>query len=143
MITETQVGKAFHLALLLTGNVEAAERAVSDSITESVCNVTGDQLLIATAKHAIQLRDHFLPEAEALSSLPLELQRLFLLSTVCRDCFVLRMLMGFTEETSSGILNLRGGEIDEALCLALNDLSRFACVEGVAVSTPMRRHSIR
>ncbi len=86
MITEKQVGKAFHLALLLTGNVEAAEPAVSDAIAASVCDLTGDQLLIVTAKHAIQLRDDFLPEAEALSTLPRELQRLFLLSTVCRDC---------------------------------------------------------
>jgi hypothetical protein len=126
MITEIHVGKAFHVALLLTGSIEAAERAVSDSIATSGCGVTGDQLLIATAQDLIQLRDQFLPRAEALSSLPIELQRLFLLSTVCRYSFVLRMLLGLTVETSSKILNLRGDEIDEALCLALNDLSCLA-----------------
>jgi hypothetical protein len=60
------------------------------------------------------------------SSLSPELQRLFLLSFVGRDCFVLRMLMGLTLEMSSEILNVDRDEVDEALCRTLIDLPGLA-----------------
>ena len=91
---------------MLTGTIEAAEQAVSEAIATLGCGVAVDELLVATAKCAVQLRDGCLPRAEIPSSLPPELQRLFLLSSVGRKCFVLRILMGLTLEMTSGILNL-------------------------------------
>lgn len=132
MIADINVGEAFHVAQLLTGNMQAAERAVSDAIATSDCGVTEEQLLLASAKYAIQLSDRISPMAEVSSSLPLELQRLFLLSRVCRDCFVLRILMGLNAEMSSRVLNLPREEMDEGLCLALSELSRFARTESGA-----------
>src|SRR5258708_3024538 len=107
---------------MLTGTIEAAEQAVSEAIATSGCGVAVDELSVGTAKCAIQIRDGCLPRAEIPSSLPPELQRLFLLSSVGRKCFVLRMLMGLSLETSSGILHLHRDEVDEALCRALSDL---------------------
>ena len=58
--------------------------------------------LVATAKCAIEIPDDCLLGPEIPSSLPAELRRLFLLSSVGRKCFVLRILMGLTSEMTSG-----------------------------------------
>ena len=125
---EIQVRDAVLAALMLTGSIEAAEQAVSEAIASLGCGVAVEELLVATAKCAVQLRDGCLPRMEIPSRLPPELQRLFLLSSVDRKCFVLRILMGLTLETSSGILSLHRDEVDEALCRALNDLPGLAGV---------------
>ena len=126
MATGIDIDRAFLAALMLTGNAEAAEGAVSAAIATSECEV--NELLINTAKCANQLCDESLPGPEISFSLPPELQRLFLLSSVGRKCFVLRILMGLTPETSSEILNLRRDEVDEALCRALSDLPGLAAI---------------
>jgi hypothetical protein len=124
---EIDVRRAFLAALLLTGSAEAAESALSDAIATSECDV--NELLVATAKCAIklpiQLPDRCLPRPE-ISSLPSELQRLFLLSPIGRKCFVLRILMGLTREVSYGLLDLQCDEVDQALCRALSDLPSLA-----------------
>lgn len=89
---EIQVRDSFLAALMLTGTNAAAEQAVSAAIATLGCGVAVDELLIATAKCAIQIPDGCLPGPEIASSLPAELQRLFLLSSVGRKCFVLRSL---------------------------------------------------
>ena len=74
---ELYVRDAFLGALMLTGNIEAAEHAVLDAITTSECGVAMDKLLVTTAKFAIQVHDECPVQAELLSSnLPVELQRL-------------------------------------------------------------------
>jgi hypothetical protein len=129
MAAEIDVRGAFLAALMLTGTIEAAGLAVSEAIATSGGGVALDELLVATAKCAIQIRHESLLRAEIPSSLPIELQRLFMLSPVGRKCFVLRTLMGLTLEMSSGILNLHRDEADEALCRALSDLPRLAGVQ--------------
>ena len=84
--------------LLLTGTIETAEQAVSEAIATSGCGVAVDELLVETAKCAIQIDDVGFPQAKIPSGLPPELRRLFLLSSIDRQCFVLRMLMGLTLE---------------------------------------------
>ena len=111
---------------MLTGTIEAAEQAVSDAIARSRCGVAVEELLVATAKCAVQLRDGFCPGVGIPSILPPELRRLFSLSSVDRQCFVLRMLMGLTQQVTSGILILHKDEVDQALCRAVRDLSRGA-----------------
>jgi len=123
---EIQVRDAFLAALMLTGTIEAAEQSVSGAIATLGWGVAVDELLVATAKCAIQIPDGCLQGPEIPSSLPAELRRLFLLSSVGRKCFVLRILMGLTLEVTSGILNLPEDEVDEALCRALSDLPGLA-----------------
>ncbi len=91
---ELHLRDAFLAALMLTGAIGAAEPAVSEAIATSGCDFAMDEMLVATAKCAIQIGDEGSPRAEIPSSLPFELQRLFLLSSIGRKCLVLRMLMG-------------------------------------------------
>jgi len=116
--------EAFRSALVLTGSIEAAERAVADGISTLGSDLAGDTLLVETARSAIQRRAVYSDQSEALSILPPELQGLFRLSPIGRDCFVLRVLMGLTSEVSAGIMNLSKDETDEALYCALLDLPR-------------------
>ena len=120
---EIQVRDAFLAALMLTGTIEAAEQGVLDAVATSGCGVAVEDLLVATAKCAVQVCSVGIP-----SILPPELRRLFSLSPVDRRCFVLRMLMGLTPEVTSGILNLHRDEVDEALCRAVRYLPRLAGV---------------
>ena len=134
MTVENYVRDAFLAALMLTGTFERAEQAVSDAIATSGCGGDVTELLVATAKCAMtQLQDECLRQAEIPASLPSELQRLFLLPWVSRTCFVLRMLLGFTAEISSEILNLGRDEVDEALCIALSDLPRLAGIQSALI----------
>ena len=131
---DARVRDAFLAALMLTGAAEAAELAVSEAIATSGCPFAVNELLVRTTKCAIQLRNECLPPAEIPSSLPPELQRLFLLSSTGRDCFVLRMLMGLSPEMTSEILNLHRDEVDEALCRALRDLPGLAGIQSAMAS---------
>ena len=119
---EIHVRESFLAALMLTGTIEAAEQSVSGAIATLGCGAAVDELLVATAKCALQIPDGCLPGTEIPSSLPAELRRLFLLSSVGRKCFVLRILMGLSVEVTSGFLNLQKDKVDEALCRALSDL---------------------
>ena len=118
---ESGVRRAFVAALILTENAVAAEAAVMDAIATSGCEIY--ELLVATAKCAIQIRHHCSPRPKIFFSLPPELQGLLLLPLIARRCFVSRVLIEFTRETTSGILDLRRDEVDDALCQALSDLS--------------------
>jgi hypothetical protein len=118
--------KAFWIALLLTGSIEAAEAAVLDGIAAlELDHISGDSLLLAAAKSAIQRHTEFLEQSEGLSILPVGLRRLFLLDPNYRECFVLRVLIGMTPELCSRILHLSIHEVDDALCAALQELPRI------------------
>jgi len=118
--------KAFWIALLLTGSFEAAEAAVLDGIAVlEPDHISGDNLLLATAKSAIQRCTEFLEQSGGLSLLPLELRRLFRLAPNHRECFALRILIGLTSELCSGILHLSINEVDDALYTALRELPRI------------------
>jgi hypothetical protein len=127
---EVQVRDAFFAALMLTGTIEAAEQAVSGAIATSRCGVAVEELLVDTAKCAVLLRDGCSPGVGIPSTLPPKLRRLFSLSSVDRQCFVLRMLMGLTPDVTSGILNLNRDKVDEALCRAVRHLPRNEQISG-------------
>ncbi len=127
MIGESEMVKAlpnaFWVALLLTGTIEAAEAAVLDGIAAiELDRISGNSLLLATAKSAILRRIEIPEQSEGLSILPLELRRLFLLAPNDRDCFVLRALIGLPPELCSGILSLSIHEVESALYTALQEL---------------------
>ncbi len=118
---------AFCMALLLTENVEAAEAAVLDGIdAQELDRISGDSLLLATAKSAVRRRIEIPKQSEGLSFLPFELRRLLLLAPNYRDCFVLWALIGLNAELCSGILHLSIHEVENALYTALQELP---CIE--------------
>jgi hypothetical protein len=129
--------EAFRGAFLLTGSTEVAENAVLDGIAASEFDNLGDDVfLVETVKSAIQRRADFPYQAEqAPSSLPWELQRLFLLAPISRDSFVLRILLGIPLATCSAVLHLAIRETEDALCAALQELPRL---EAYSSSTTWR-----
>ena len=120
--------EAFRAALLLTASAEAAEHAVLGGIAASEFGHIADGvLLVETVKMVIQQREDFPSQPEPTRSrLPRELQRLFLLAPISRDCFMLRVLLGIPIGTCSRILRLGIEEIEEVLCTALQELPLLA-----------------
>ena len=115
--------QAFVAGLLLAGSLDAAEAAVLDGIAalepDGPC---GDTLVEQTAMSSIRLRAEFPERSEGVSILPLELKRLLLLAPICRDCFILQVLIGLTPATCSGILHISQQEREDALHMALQNL---------------------
>jgi hypothetical protein len=64
---ESGIRRAFVAALILTENAVAAEAAVMDAIATSGCEIY--ELLVATAKCAIQMRHHCSPRPKIFFSL--------------------------------------------------------------------------
>jgi hypothetical protein len=132
MIGKTEVSKAldgaFRAALMLTGSMQAAEHAVFNGIAATECySAEDDALLLETVKAAIQRRPNSLHQSQEPpdAHLPLELRRLFLLTPISRDCFVLRILLGLAVGTCSRILHRGVEEIEDVLCAALQALPRL------------------
>jgi hypothetical protein len=129
MIDRNEISKAldgaFRAALMLTGSTLAAEHAVLDGIAATEFDsIVGDVFLLETVKAAIQRRSESPHQSEHPPSyFPLELRRLFLLEPISRDCFVLRIFLGLTPRTCSGIPQLTIEEAHQALCAALEALS--------------------
>lgn len=123
MTVEMEMGEAFYesfrAALVLTGRMESAERAVADAIAAVGSDLSANTLLVETARSALQ---HTNRSNESSSVLPLELQALFRLRPTGRHCFILRVLMGFDLELCSAILKLSRPDVEEALCQSLLDL---------------------
>ena len=111
--------ESFRAALVLTGSVEVAERAVTDALVAVGANFSARSLLIETARLALQPG----PLAgESSSMLPVELQALARLLPVRRYSFVLRLLVGLDLEACCQILRLSRDEVEEALWKSLLDL---------------------
>jgi hypothetical protein len=135
---EPNVGAAFISALMLTCSFDAAERAVTDAIAMSGPDVNQAELVLASAKCAIDLCN-YADQADTRVRLPADLGRLFLLSPGRRKCFVLRMLLRLSAEASAGMMGLRKSEFDEELWQALQDLTFGTDVQ----SCPQCRGSAR
>ncbi len=124
MKTDETLREAFSAALVLTGAIEAAECAVTHAAASLGPDLTREALRIETARAAVQQRKNFPQPAELPSTIPLELRALSLLSPACRDCFVLRVLMGLDSQVCSGILALSRDGVEEALQQSLRDFPR-------------------
>ena len=111
--------KAFHVALILTGGVARAERAIANAIERSGLDLSAEALLVDTVRWAVRQR-------EWRDELPLtiqpDLRALSLLSPDARNCFVVRILMGFDSETCSGVLDMPVDDVENALRRSLLEL---------------------
>jgi hypothetical protein len=124
MATDTFPGAvhiAFRAALLLGGTTKTAEAAVMDGIC--ACEELSQAgLLIEAVRFTIRQRMKS-PDAR-----PPELRRLFLLQPLLRDCFVLRILAGFSREACAALLDVSITELEDALGDALNQLPHLHCL---------------
>src|ERR1700674_3237831 len=109
MIGKNEVSKAldraFRAAFMLTGSMQTAEHAVLNGIAATECYSGGDDTFpFETVEVAIPRRPDSLHQTQQPPAhLPLELRRLFLLTPISRDCFVLRIPLGIAEGTSPGV----------------------------------------
>ena len=134
MIGKNEASKAldaaFRAAFMLTGSMQAAEHAVLDGIAATeVGSIVDDVFILETVRAAIQRHPDSLHQSQQPPAhLPLELRRLFLLTPISRECFVLRILLGIAVGTCSRILHRSVEEIEDVLCAALQELPRLeAC----------------
>ena len=124
--------EAFVAGLLLAGSLDAAEAAVLDGIVTLEPGVPCcDTLLEQTARSSIRRRAEFPERSEGALILPLELRRLLLIAPICRDCFILQVLIGLPPAACSGILHLSQQECENALHMALQNLPFIETCEGV------------
>jgi hypothetical protein len=117
------LGKAFVAALLLTGSAEKAEAAVLEGIKLLELDETCETLVNETLKAAIEMRPDIesgTAELEQLSSiLPRELHPVIHLSPHFRQCFVLRILVGWPREICARLLDLETRQIEEHTHIAI------------------------
>jgi hypothetical protein len=98
-----------------------AESAMLDGI--SACeDVSHRSLLIETVRSAFRRRASSADVLDTVQLLPAELLPLFRLQARSRDCFVLRILLGFSPEVCADLLNISVLEFEDAFYAALNSL---------------------
>ena len=112
------LNRSFRTTLLLTGNVLLAEAALLHAISATQPeDILGESLLDQIVISVIALGARSMPAAnEADDSslfLPHELQQVLRLPADLRNCFVLRILAGFSRERCARLLNVTIQEIDE------------------------------
>jgi hypothetical protein len=101
--------KAFPIALLLTGGVASAEKAIESVIERSGPDCSAESFLAETVRSAVlqrKWRDELPP------TVPPELRALSLLSPVARNCFVLCTLVGFDCGACSRILEVSVDDVE-------------------------------
>jgi len=109
---DDMLDKAFPIALLLTGGVASAEKAVESVIQRSGPDCSAESFLVETVRSAVlqgKWRDELPP------TVPTELRALSLLSPVVRNCFVLCALVGFDSGACSRILEVCVDDVENAL----------------------------
>jgi DNA-directed RNA polymerase specialized sigma24 family protein len=111
--------KAFPVALLLTGGVARAERAIESAIERSGPDSSTESLLVDTMRSAVHQNEW---RDELPSTVPPELRALSLLSPDARNCFVVCILMGFDCEACSGNLGVPVEDVKNALHRSLLEL---------------------
>ena len=115
------VNTAFRVALLFGCDTTTAEAAVLDGI--GACeDVSHRSLLIEAVRSTLRRRASSADAPAADKLLPGELRRLFRLQPLLRDCFVLRILLGFSPDVCTGLLNISVTDFEDALYAALKQL---------------------
>jgi DNA-directed RNA polymerase specialized sigma24 family protein len=122
--------RAFFVALLLAANAEAAESAVLEAIQLWNSADEPAEALFRKAVRAVLNRpiqrscqgDIF--EAAA-SLLPASLRGILRLPPLVRQCYVLRLLVGFSQQSVARLLDLSADEVSQHMCVAVQRLAGF------------------
>jgi DNA-directed RNA polymerase specialized sigma24 family protein len=119
---EQTVRRAFRTAHLLTASIRQAESAVLKAIDSLDLDVeTGESLFQNVILGAVRC-----PSIESSSNEsfePLELQAVLRLPENLRRCFVLRVLVGFSQPACARLLNMTVATVNEYTCAALQRLA--------------------
>lgn len=111
---------AFWVAVLLTGDKARAEEVVQEAIEFlDADDLSTDALLIFVSTLAL----HSGGDKSELPEMPEELQNVMRLPRMMRQCFVLRILLGFPEGRCARLLHAEDWQISEAVVEAVSWLS--------------------
>jgi hypothetical protein len=117
---ERLVCKAFWAALLLTGDAARAEEAVYAAIDFlDADDLSSDALLLFVSTLALRLDG----DESVLALLPKDLRNVMRLPRMKRQCFVLRILLGFSEGRCARLMHVQEWRISEEVCLAVTELA--------------------
>jgi len=114
---------AFWVAMLLTGDAARAEEVVRDAIEFlDSDDLSTDALLIFVGTLALQLGGEESDQPE----LPEELRNVIRLPRMLRQCFVLRILLGWPEGRCARLMHAEDWQISEAVVEAVSRLALVA-----------------
>jgi hypothetical protein len=133
------LNEAFRAALFLTGSVEIAEAAVLEGV--ALFEGSSIQLLTESVKAAMSRTPGLSGNSRPPENLPPELKRIFLLGSIHRCCFVLRVLFGLPPAVCAGMLHVSDEEFAESLCAALQQLHQTPCLSSGAETHHSSRHT--
>jgi len=112
---------AFRTALILTGTMKTAEAAVTQGI--GACeDLSPRGLTIEAVRSAVRRRTTSSDGPCEVEGLPPELRRLFMLQSLPRRCFVLRVLVGLSPEVCAELLEVSVADFENAVYRALTQL---------------------
>jgi DNA-directed RNA polymerase specialized sigma24 family protein len=121
---------AFWAALLLTGDAARAEEVVQAAIEFlDADDLSSDALLIFVGTLASQLDgDESLlgGDESVLPVLPKDLQNVMRLPRMKRQCFVLRILLGFPEGRCARLLHVQDRRISDEVGVAMSELASMS-----------------
>jgi len=122
------IGHAFWAALLLTADVNRAEQAVTQAIECWNLATESDAALFRRAIHnaAVSTGDEAMAISQssvAESLLPIKLRRIVRLPLYVRQCYVLRVLIGFSVQTVSYLLDMVDDEVRRFTCMGLRQVA--------------------
>jgi hypothetical protein len=142
--TQSDICRAFNVALLLTGNTILAEATVLSAMEaladDDICR---ESLLAEVIRISVRFRtdwcDH---QPNRLNHprppLPVELQNVLKLPTELRHAFVLRTLLGLSPEVAAGILQCDENQVNAHLLAAMQALApRLQATTICAWSAPL------
>jgi hypothetical protein len=132
-MTSEYLATPFLTAFLLTGSAKRAEAAMLEGIRAWDGEVDPDEeLLRNTVRAALGRRQtsRLQPAEETAQApqLPVELQRVARLPLDLRQCYVLRLLVGWSREACARLLFLDTDAVDRDTGLAAQALAEALCV---------------
>jgi DNA-directed RNA polymerase specialized sigma24 family protein len=119
------------------------ESALLEAISISTPDPVSDKrFMLKSAKAAPRSIGEAVEEDEALSAVPQQFQRVLLLPSPLRTCFVLKTLMNCSRHACSGLLNRSEAQIDATMAEAFRQLAaipRRALLVGAGQMHPPAR----
>jgi DNA-directed RNA polymerase specialized sigma24 family protein len=124
IVAEDAVTRSFVTAYLLTADARRTEDAVSEAIDLFDPQADSEEGLIRIAiAAALQEVPLQLGPTQPQLRLPAELRAVLRLANDVRQCFVLRVLVGLSEQSSGCLLGLDVRRVREYVCAAVRQLA--------------------
>jgi hypothetical protein len=122
--------RAFFASLLLAADAEEAESAVLEAIqlwnsAEEPCEALFRNAVRVVLRNRVQRSSQADTFEAAESGFPVQLRGILRLPLLVRQCYVLRLLVGFSQQSVARMLDLSADEVSQHTCVALQRLAGF------------------